>query len=405
MNGPDQERKRNKAEDLVYRVCRHSFLSLWSYANPKKKPQGKELCDVLVVCEPDVIIFSVKQIKLTNSGRPQIDADRWRKKAIDESCKQIYGAERVLKQSTHVIKNDDSPGVHLPNAAALRIHRVAVALGGERQVSLPFGDFGKGFIHVMDEVAFLTLLEELDTIADFVAYLAAKEAFCTSQTKVLFDGPEENLLAVYLHRGRRFPDSQDVTVVGDHLWAQVVAKEEYKRKQAANRDSYVWDQLIERFAQDFVEGDLEFATDPPNTERAFRQMAREDRFARRILGKSFKEFLDNSQKIRARMTKSPSGVVYVFLALPHGTPRNLRVAELGNRCFVARGLNPESTRVVGIATERYEKGKGFSLDLCDTLRPKWSEHDQKLMEAMQDEFGYFRKPKITNVAEDEYPNV
>jgi hypothetical protein len=404
MTGLHQEPKTNKAEALVYQVCRHSFLSLWSYMNPRKRLQGKELCDVLVVCEPDVIIFSVKQIKLTDSGRPLIDANRWRKRAIDESSKQIYGAERTLRQSTNVIKNDSSPGVLLPNSTDLRIHRVAVALGGERRVSLPLGDFGKGFIHVMDEGAFLTLLKELDTIADFVAYLAAKEAFSQSQTKVLFDGPEENLLAVYLHRGRKFPESHDVIVVGDGLWAQIIAKEEYKRKQAANKDSYIWDGLIEHFAQDFVDGELEFATDPPNTERAFRQMAREDRFARRILGKSFKEFLDNSQKIRARMTKSPSGVVYVFLALPHATPRNLRVAELGNRCFVARGLNPESTRVVGIATECYEKGRGFSLDLCDTFRPKWSDHDQKLMQAMQDELGYFRRPKITKDGEDEYPN-
>jgi hypothetical protein len=279
-----------------------------------------------------------------------------------------------------------------------------VALGGGRQVGLPFGDFGKGFIHVMDEGAFLTLLKELDTIADFVAYLAAKEAFCQSQIKVLFDGPEENLLAAYLHGGRKFPENHDFIVVGDGLWAQVTAKDEYKRKQAANEDSYIWDGLIERFAQDFVDGELEFATDPPNTERAFRQMAKEDRFARRILGKSFKEFLDNSQKIRARITKSPSGLAYVFLALPHGTPRSLRVAELGNRCFVARGLNPESKRVIGIATECYEKGKGFSLDLCDTFRPKWSEQDQKLMEEMQNELGYFRRPKISKVGEDEYPN-
>src|SRR5712692_6161508 len=205
MNQPHNKSKMNEAELLVYRMCRHSFLSLWSYMNPRKKPQGKELCDVLVVCEPDVIIFSVKQIRLTNSGKPEIDAERWRRRAIDESCKQIYGAERILRTSPNVIKSDSSLGVLLPSASEIRIHRVAVALGGKRQVNLPFGDFGKGFIHVMDEVSFLTLLKELDTITDFVAYLTAKEAFCQSKIKVIFDGPEENLLAVYLHAGRKFP--------------------------------------------------------------------------------------------------------------------------------------------------------------------------------------------------------
>jgi hypothetical protein len=373
--------------------------------NPRKKPQGKEMCDVLVVCEPDVIIFSVKQIRLTNSGDPEIDAERWKRRAVDESCKQIYGAERTLKQSTFVVRNDSSVGLDLPKAAEIRIHRVAVALGAKRKVGLPFGEFGKGFVHVMDEVSFLTLLKELDTISDFVSYLIAKEAFCGGRARVQFDGPEENLLAAYVHGGRKLPQNADVIVVGDGLWKQFVEKEEYKRKQEADKDSYAWDSLIEVFAQDVLKGQLEFAPSPSNTERAIRQIARENRFARRVLGKSFKEFLDNSHRIGARMMKSPSGVVYVFLASPHGTPRDVRNYELGNRCFVARGLNQECSHVVGIATERYEKGKGFSFDLCNLFKPNWSAADQRLMGQMQKDLGYFARPKMTRNSEDEYPGT
>ncbi len=79
------------------------------------------------------------------------------------------------------------------------------------------------------------------------------------------------------------------------------------------------------------------------------------------------------------------------------------MAELGNRCFVARGLNPESTHVVGIATERYEKGKGFSLDMCNLFKPTWSSKDQRHMEAMQKDLGYFASPKVTRDPVDEYP--
>jgi hypothetical protein len=405
MSPPRNVTQVNEAEALVYEICRQSFLSLCSYMNPRKKPNGKELCDVLVVCEPDVIVFSVKRIRLANSGHPEVDAERWRKRAVDESCKQIYGAERILKQSKCVIGNDNSVGLALPKAAEVKIHRVAVALGGKRKGGLPFGEFGKGFVHVMDEVSFLTLLKELDTISDFVPYLTAKEAFCKGQTKVLFDGPEENLLAAYLHGGRKLPQDADIIVVGDGLWKNFVEKEEYKRKQEADKDSYVWDRLIEEFSQDFLKGQLEFAPSPSNTERALRQIARENRFARRVLGKGFKEFLDNSHRIGARMMKSPSGVVYVFLASPHGTPRNVRQAELGNRCFVARGLNPQCSHVVGIATERYEKGKSFSLDLCNLFRPNWSAEDQRLMEQMQKDLGYFAKPKMTRDSEDEYPGA
>ena len=57
----------NRSEDLVYKLCRESFLSLWSYANPKGK-NGKELCDVLIVSDPDIIIISVKDIELKTHG-------------------------------------------------------------------------------------------------------------------------------------------------------------------------------------------------------------------------------------------------------------------------------------------------------------------------------------------------
>jgi hypothetical protein len=74
----------NRSEELVYNLCKKSFLSLWSYANPKGK-NGKELCDVLVVCDPDIIIISVKEIELTNSGDVSTDWKRWQKRAIEKS--------------------------------------------------------------------------------------------------------------------------------------------------------------------------------------------------------------------------------------------------------------------------------------------------------------------------------
>ena len=50
-------------EAFAHSVCRQSFLSLWSYASPQGRTPGKELCDILVVCDPDIIIFSVKEVK------------------------------------------------------------------------------------------------------------------------------------------------------------------------------------------------------------------------------------------------------------------------------------------------------------------------------------------------------
>ena len=120
----------NETERLVFELCTKSFLSLWSYANPQGKTTGKELCDILVVCEPDIIIFSVKEVAFAEEGDDKVNQARWFKRAIEDSVKQIYGAERWLSSASHVIWKDGTRGLSLPEASGRRVHRVAVALGG-----------------------------------------------------------------------------------------------------------------------------------------------------------------------------------------------------------------------------------------------------------------------------------
>jgi len=396
----------NKAEEFVARACRKSFLSLWSYANPQGKDPGKELCDILVLCEPDVVIFSVKEIK-AGSG-PDISKDwaRWRKRAIDESVKQIYGADRWINSAKYVIRKDGSPGLPFPEKMELRVHRIAVALGSEGKFPVKFGDFGKGFVHVFDESSFKILLKELNTISDFITYLVAKEELYKFGAQTVFQGGEEDLLALYLHNGRKFQAGGASLMVIDTLWDSFQDKDEYRAKQLADKDSYVWDNLIELFCDDILRGTLEFGNSLTEAEIVVRTMARENRFSRRILGKSFLEFMDRSshKEVRSRMIPSPSGVIYVLLALPHGEERKFRVAELGTRCFVARGLNPTCKTVVGIATEQYERGKGFSMDALYLTKETWTDKDQAHLEAMQKELGYFVSPVQTRIKEDEYPS-
>ncbi len=75
------------------------------------------------------------------------------------------------------------------------------------------------------------------------------------------------------------------------------------------------------------------------------------------------------------MLSSPSGTVYVFLASPRNRERAARQQELQLRCFVARGLNPSASTVVGIGTEQYSPD-GFSLDIAVHHQPNWTpEHD------------------------------
>jgi hypothetical protein len=374
----------NRAEALVSRLCGNSFLSLWCYERPQGKRRGSELCDILVVCGPDVIIVSVKEIGLTQSASVDVDWDRWRRQAIQESCKQTYGAERQVRNSANVVTREGKEGLALPDPSIRRIHRVAVAFGGRGEVPMHTGDFGKGFVHVFDEASLHTIMTELDTISDFVRYLDEKEALC-ARARVMVAG-EENLLALYLHKDHTFPSGGTDLIIDDTLWSAFKNKQGYSSKKQADEVSYVWDRLIEVFCRDYLKGDLEFGTSLSEVEMATRVMAREDRFARRILGKHFKEFMDLAaeDKVRSRKMQSPSGVVYVFLACPHGEDRQYRMAELGLRCFVARGVTPRCTTVIGVATEQYVPGTGFSLNLHYLQLDSWTAEQQAFLKGAEE---------------------
>ncbi len=394
----------NPAEEFVYRICKKSFLSLWSYLNPQGKSRGKELCDILVVIDPDVIIISVKDINLFSDHDQQGNFERWRKRAIDASVKQIYGAERWLRQASHVIRKDGTSGIVLPKKELLRFHRIAVAFGGKGNVPITYGDFGKGFVHVLDEVSFPAILKELDTIEDFVNYLSDKEDYLTNGPQYVLHGGEEDLLATYLIRGRSFPSVTGFLMLEDGIWENLKERDEYKAKKEADKLSYFWDGLIETFNKHIMDGTLEFGTALTDAEVAVRTMARENRLSRRFLGKAYEDFIRNSNSVRARMHKSLLGIVYVFLALPHGTDRRERAEELQLRCFVARGLNQGSDTVVGIATEIYKPNAGFSLDLVFLYKNEWTAEDQEVFDQIRSRLGYFVKSIVTEVHEDEYPS-
>lgn len=391
------------SEELVLQLCTKSFFSLWSYARPRGK-KGKELCDVLVVCDPNVVIFSVKEVHAKTGGSTATNWDRWRREAIDASVKQIAGAERWLDGASHVVRADGQPGLPLPDLSARRVHRIAVALGSGGEIPISGSATPRGRVHVFDERALDVLMQELDTITDFTAYLQAKEALLT-RTMVLSEG-EEGLLAVYLLANRRFENMPDSMVIEGNHWESFAKSEAYQAKQRADKASRVFDHLIHQFGHFALAGTLEMGATLSDTERIARVMARESRFQRRVLGKCFMDFLAKSgQDPRglARITRSDSGVVYVFLAAPRDIPRELRIQDLERRCLVARGLHRDSTTVIGVATQRLDGKEWVSLDGCCVASPTWTQEMQEEFDEIQRQCRYFVDAKWTKGTEDEYP--
>lgn len=392
------------SEQLTYDLCKRSMLSLWSYANPKQ-PRGKELCDVLAVFGRHVVLFSVKDVTLKPHADPQVAAERWVRRAVDESVDQIRGARRMLATMPDVIRSDGSVGIRLPPTQDRIIHSIAVAAGGRREVPFGGGARDGDYVHVMDEVALREILGELDTAPDFLHYLEAKESFGGS---IMCEG-EENVFATYLHGGRKFPDI-DMMFVEGGLWAQVQAKPEFKARKTEDEISYWWDHRIERIIEDCVIP-TEASVVQNQKELVVRTMASETRFERRLLSTACLGWLRKKQD-GGRVTFSPrTQTGYVFLTCPRDRDREARVAELTARCLLARSprsplsrSGANATRIIGLATES-DDSSGWSTDVVYLDKPEWSDEDEEVAEKGRAYFDIPRENEISRLSRDEFPTV
>lgn len=225
-------------ELALERICRGSFLRMWSHRSPyrdqcdnKHAKQGKELCDLLAVFENDLFIFQEKTCAWPAKGDIPLRWSRWHRRAIEEAASQLSGAERWLREHSDRVFADPACSLRLPVALPLasdqRVHRIVVASGAANACREHFGGgtgalmlnthpTAKGspftvgctgpageFVHVLDEATFELVIGELDTIPDFRDYLLAKERLCEEGKHVAAPG-EEDLLAFYLQGASGF---------------------------------------------------------------------------------------------------------------------------------------------------------------------------------------------------------
>ncbi len=70
----------------------------WDQGRPTGKGDGKEICDLLVVFENHVIIFSDKDCQFGIGYDLEVQWARWFKRAVQNAAKQVWGAERWIRQ-------------------------------------------------------------------------------------------------------------------------------------------------------------------------------------------------------------------------------------------------------------------------------------------------------------------
>lgn len=374
------------SERYLARLAERSFLNLWCYPNAfidkgiKNGGDGKELCDLLVLCGDDVVIFSDKSINWPGGEDVELAWSRWYRRAVDKSVAQIRGAERWIRDFPERIFLDPKCSqplpFQLPPLGRRRVHGVAVALGAQGACREFFGGHSDGalmvmpeivgaghtdkdlagrlpfafgdvdpsgpFVHVFDETALDIVLGEMDTISDFIGYLNARSE--TIRAKYLFAAPSEaDLLATYLltedsDGNHHFPKPENLVeaglfkyVVEEGTYESFSQSDQFKLRCSANKTSYVWDKLITTFTDHIIAGtSVEIAGEMPTAARAepaLRLMAQENRTVRRALGSAIIGALEQSSQIKQdRFTRvivpnegfaDPAcGYVFMTLAYP-----------------------------------------------------------------------------------------
>ena len=303
------------SEQYVADLCQKSFLPFWNFPNPIGK-KNKELCDVLVICGNYILIISVKDIRVSSHTDKKVQYERWVKKAVEDSAKQIYGAERFLKTANEVYAKNRTNKISLPPKNERIIFRIAIAFGSDNTFPLPYGEFGQGFVHVFDEESTSILLSELDTITDFTRYLTDKVQFL--QGKYFSMPKESDFLAFYIQTGLDVDEKTDAIVSDGGLWESYVASKEYVEWQALLPQSKIWDYMIAQLHDYHISEETsdKFRNE---YEEAIRVINLESRINRIELG----GILDNAiqRKLSARMLRPLKGAKHCYVFMPL-TPKN-----------------------------------------------------------------------------------
>lgn len=416
-----------------------TFLKLWSYPNPYKlQLNGKELCDLLIVFDSHIIIFSDKDCVYGSSSNPQVDWRRWYKRAIQKSAEQLVGAKNWITRYPDRIAIDAKCVKKLPLKITItpetKFYLIAIAHGAREQCKVHFsgGDGGllinnriignmhidedcepfcigkilddsQNFIHVFDDASYTNVLRELDTIQDFIRYLDARQTLLTC--KGVIAESENEILAQHLcgvvkgnacilqEISKKYSD----ICFEEGLLDELRQSEIYLNWRKKMRKSYFWDELLQKTFF-FIENGLSASTTSPTIQEQselFKRMAREDRFHRYCLSKGFLSFLStidpNYRGTRVLFNPSEPDSCYLLFLLPRKEYmsdeeyRSVRKEMLMDYCAITKVEYPEVSHIIGVAHESSE-GQYTSEDFIYLDATEWSTAQQEGALALKREY-------------------
>ncbi|MDY6180824.1 MAG: SEC-C domain-containing protein [Candidatus Faecousia sp.] len=421
-----------ESEEQLCHLGDNTFLSLWSYPNVFKKHKlPKELCDMLVVFDNHIIIFSDKACAFGDSGDIFVDWTRWYKKSILASIRQLCGAKTWISKFPDRICLDEKGEHDFPLKIEITkdtvFHLIAVAHGASEACKSYFrgGDGGliisneyvwdaqkqeqcipfevgcitpekNEVVHILDDSSFSVILQELDTISDFVGYLSDKENFFRAGVRINAAG-ETELLANHINglisgtkRGlsnilQKNPKATDIAFE-EGLWNEVHSSDNYQKWKHNLEPSYFIDSLLKKTFS-FVERGLSTSTDPSidSQSQLFRYLVRDDREHRSALAQGFLSFFKKTtghyRGTQIIYNQDQPDVCYLLFLMPHeqymsdDDYRRVRYQMLEDYCVIAKADFPEAKMIIGIAHETDET-LGSSEDFISLDAHLWTTEDK-----------------------------
>lgn len=311
-------------EDFVNDLAYRSFLKYWCYPGPKhENGDKKEICDLMIIFNSVLIIISVKNYEFKGNHF------RYFNNTIEKAVKQIHGACRTLFSAKEVqIKHPDKEIEIFPREQIKKVFRIVINLG-EGVKFYPFNQTTKNddYVTLFDKDSFQTIIDQLDTIPDFIDYLEKREKLFKGRTTIimpgdefdfpvetqkeffelrdqitnnyiLISGTEKDLLSHFFKNTRNFPkalseDSNGIYLIIDGDWDSFAAEEKVKNKAKADKASYFIDGFVQN---EILKNDLLKNLTPMRLGLA-KALLSFDRLTRRSIANSYFEFHDRYKDV------------------------------------------------------------------------------------------------------------
>ncbi|RAR65435.1 SEC-C motif-containing protein [Pantoea ananatis] len=428
----DKNKGFNVSEEKLINLADNAFLGLWSYANIhsdegfSKNKTGKEVCDLLVVFGDDVIIFSDKSVKFNENKDIGVAWERWFRGSVIDSSRQLYGAEKFIKENPHRLYIDKKCTMKFPVEInkTCRFHLISVtdniagpakryfdsiAKGSSATLVNAFvydaeeclkhvfcvGDLypSKTFIHVLDETSLTLLLTELNTATEFIEYLRAKEKAVREQRLAICLGEEEILASYLLGEKKIISDEvlreKQLVSIPEGEWLNYTNSFQYQHSISMKKGSVFWDSLIDNCSKSILAANVGYFGEKPFSmhEVAVRELAKETRKSRYYLSNCFKEKIDSVPPhiTSSRLVESPDepGKFYLLLLVPRKgevdylTYRENRIELIKMYLPIAFARHREIKKIVAIATET-KNSLGRSEDFIYMHFPKSMPREERI---------------------------